>query len=100
MAFKISLYNSLSKATEPFSPLGGNCVRMYSCGPTVYNYAHIGNMRAFLFADFLQRVLRTVGGYDRKHLSCIFVSRSYAGMYLVYGGVLQGERGSKAGVYL
>ena len=43
---------------------------------------------------------RTVGGYDRKHLSCIFVSRSYAGMYLVYGGVLQGERGSKAGVYL
>ena len=37
---------------------------------------------------------------DRKHLSCIFVSRSYAGMYLVYGGVLQGERGSKAGVYL
>lgn len=39
---------------------------MYSCGPTVYNYAHIGNMRAFLFADFLQRVLRTVGGYDMK----------------------------------
>ena len=35
-----------------------------------------------------------------NHLSCIFVSRSYAGMYLVYGGVLQGERGSKAGVYL
>ena len=61
---QIKLYNSLSKQVEDFQPLEGNKVRMYSCGPTVYNYAHIGNMRAFLFADLLQRVLRTVGGYE------------------------------------
>ncbi|MBM2815815.1 MAG: cysS [Ignavibacteria bacterium] len=61
---KISLYNSLSKKIESFNPLLGNQVRMYSCGPTVYNYAHIGNMRAFLFADLLQRVLRVVGNYS------------------------------------
>ncbi len=60
----IHLYNSLEKKVAPFAPLQGNTVRMYSCGPTVYNYAHIGNMRAFLFADLLQRALRVVGGYD------------------------------------
>jgi cysteinyl-tRNA synthetase len=63
---QIYLYNSLTKTIEPFKPLEANTVRMYSCGPTVYNYAHIGNMRAFLFADLLQRVLRTIGGYDVK----------------------------------
>ena len=63
---QINLYNSLSKKISPFTPLQENSVRMYSCGPTVYNYAHIGNMRAFLFADLLQRVMRIVGGYDVK----------------------------------
>jgi cysteinyl-tRNA synthetase len=63
---KIKLYNSLTHQTGEFNPIKGNEVRMYSCGPTVYNYAHIGNMRAFLFADLLQRVLRIVGGYDLK----------------------------------
>ncbi len=58
---QIYLYNSLSRTIEEFKPIKDNLVRMYSCGPTVYNYAHIGNMRAFLFADLLQRVLRTVG---------------------------------------
>lgn len=63
---EIKLNNSLSKTTEIFTPLQANTVRMYSCGPTVYNYAHIGNMRAFLFADLLQRVMRVVGGYEVK----------------------------------
>ncbi|OGU11097.1 MAG: cysteine--tRNA ligase [Ignavibacteria bacterium GWB2_35_12] len=63
---QIYLYNSLTKTIEPFKPLEGNTVRMYSCGPTVYNFAHIGNMRAFLFADLLQRVLRTIGAYNVK----------------------------------
>ena len=63
---QINLYNSLTKTIELFKPIEGNTVRMYSCGPTVYNYAHIGNMRAFLFADLLQRVLKTIGGYDVK----------------------------------
>ncbi|MFN3305726.1 MAG: cysteine--tRNA ligase [Candidatus Kapaibacteriota bacterium] len=63
MAYQIYLFNSLTRKIEKFTPLEGKTVRMYSCGPTVYNYAHIGNMRSFLFADLLQRVLRVVGGY-------------------------------------
>ena len=58
---QIYLHNSLTRRTEAFNPLKENEVRVYSCGPTVYNYAHIGNMRAFLFADLLQRVLKVVG---------------------------------------
>ena len=61
---QIKLYNSLTRKKENFKPLDSNKVRMYTCGPTVYNYAHIGNMRAFIFADLLQRVLKTVGEYD------------------------------------
>ncbi|MBL8005871.1 MAG: cysteine--tRNA ligase [Candidatus Kapabacteria bacterium] len=60
---KIQLYNTLSKSIESFSPLNEQ-VGMYSCGPTVYNYVHIGNLRSFLFADTMQRVLKTVGNYD------------------------------------
>ncbi len=61
---KVTVFNSLSKQLEEFVPVNGNDVKMYSCGPTVYNYAHIGNMRSFLFADLVQRVLRVVGKYD------------------------------------
>lgn len=60
---QLHLYNTLTRSNQPFSPLKPDVVRMYSCGPTVYNYAHIGNMRAFLFPDLLQRVLRVVCGY-------------------------------------
>ena len=60
----LRLYNTLTKTTEPFAPIDGRTARMYSCGPTVYNFAHIGNLRAFIFTDVLQRTLRTVGGYD------------------------------------
>lgn len=63
---QVKLYNSLNRQIENFKPIEGNLVRMYSCGPTVYNYAHIGNMRAFVFADLLQRVLRIVGNHDLK----------------------------------
>ncbi len=60
----MKLFNSLSRKTEDFAPINGREARIYSCGPTVYNFAHIGNMRAFLFADILQRVIRIVGGYE------------------------------------
>lgn len=63
---KISLYNSLERNIVPFEPVESGKVKIYSCGPTVYNYAHIGNMRAFLFADLLQRVMRVVGEYEVK----------------------------------
>ncbi|MCO6465880.1 MAG: cysteine--tRNA ligase [Bradyrhizobiaceae bacterium] len=61
---QIRLFNTLTRSIDEFSPAdGSNIVRMYSCGPTVYDAAHIGNMRAFLLADLVQRVMRTVGGY-------------------------------------
>ncbi|NBO69259.1 MAG: cysteine--tRNA ligase [Bacteroidetes bacterium] len=63
---KLSLYNTLTKTVEPFLPLKEGEVRMYSCGPTVYDYAHIGNLKAFLFPDILQRTLRIVCGYRVK----------------------------------
>lgn len=63
---KIKLYNSLSKKLEDFNPVDESEVKMYSCGPTIYDHAHIGNMRSFLFGDLLQRVIRVVGGYNLK----------------------------------
>jgi len=57
------LYNTLTRQKEEFVPLEGNKVRMYSCGPTVYNYAHIGNLRTYVFMDILRRTLK-YNGYD------------------------------------
>src|SRR6201999_744441 len=59
----IRFLNSLSRAVEPFQPLdpAGKVVKMYTCGPTVYSYAHIGNFRAYLFEDLLQRHLEARG---------------------------------------
>ncbi len=51
------LYNTLTRKKEQFSPIEPGKVRMYTCGPTVYNYAHIGNLRSYIFADVLRRVL-------------------------------------------
>lgn len=59
MHMNIKLYNTASRSIEDFVPIDENNVRVYSCGPTVYHYAHIGNMRAYVFADILQNVLRT-----------------------------------------
>ena len=56
------LHNSLTRATEPFAPIDPAHVRVYTCGPTVYDDQHIGNMRAFLFADTLVRTLRWKAG--------------------------------------
>ncbi|HEX4999808.1 MAG TPA: cysteine--tRNA ligase [Terriglobia bacterium] len=53
--------NTLSGAVEPFAPADGQTVRMYTCGPTVYDYAHIGNLRTYVFEDVLRRRLRSKG---------------------------------------
>ncbi|MSR76758.1 MAG: cysteine--tRNA ligase [Candidatus Omnitrophica bacterium] len=53
----IQFYNTLSGRSEPFEPLNPGEVRLYTCGPTVYDYAHIGNFRAFVFEDLLRRFL-------------------------------------------
>lgn len=63
----IKLYNTLSRSIETFTPLHKGCVSMYHCGPTVYDYAHIGNLRAYVFADILRRTLE-YGGYDIKQV--------------------------------
>jgi cysteinyl-tRNA synthetase len=57
----LRLYNTLTRSIEPFAPADGQTVRIYTCGPTVYNPAHIGNFRTFLFEDLLRRVLRLHG---------------------------------------
>ena len=63
----LTLYNSLSRTIEPFVPIDPADVRVYSCGPTVYHYAHIGNLRAYVFTDTLARVLRWKG-YPLTHI--------------------------------
>ena len=63
----IYFYNTLTKKKEKFIPLDNKEVRMYSCGPTVYYNAHIGNLRAYLFMDSLRRTLK-YNGYKLKHV--------------------------------
>ena len=63
----MNLYNTLTRKVEEFKPIDGKQVTIYSCGPTVYNYAHIGNLRAYLFMDTLRRTLK-YNGYSLKHV--------------------------------
>ena len=63
----LTLYNSLTRAPEQFVPIDPADVRVYSCGPTVYHYAHIGNLRAYVFTDTLSRVL-TWKGWPLTHV--------------------------------
>src|SRR5690348_10411726 len=63
----LRFYNTLTQQVEVFAPLHGNEVRMYTCGPTVYNFVHIGNLRTFAFQDVLRRWLRA-RGYQLNHV--------------------------------
>src|SRR5882757_5768521 len=63
----LRLYNTMSSQVEDFHPLHGNEVRMYACGPTVYDYGHIGNFRTFIAVDMLQRFLRQ-SGYKLRYV--------------------------------
>ena len=60
-AVNLYFYNTMSRQRELFEPLSTDAVRLYTCGPTVYNYAHIGNFRAYVFEDILRRVLQYAG---------------------------------------
>ena len=51
----------MTRAIEEFEPIDGTHVRLYTCGPTVYNYAHVGNFRAYVFEDLLRRALKYAG---------------------------------------
>ena len=63
----IFLYNTLSRSKKEFKPLHGDTIGLYTCGPTVYNHAHIGNLRTYIFEDVLKRVL-LYNGYRVKHV--------------------------------
>ncbi len=63
----VQLFNTMSRSIETFVPIKEEEVGLYTCGPTVYNYAHIGNLRTFLFEDLLKRVL-TVSGFTVNHV--------------------------------
>lgn len=63
----LHLYNTLIRAKEEFKPLKSPKVGLYTCGPTVYNYPHIGNYRAYIFGDILKRYLK-YSGYEVKHV--------------------------------
>ena len=65
----LRLYNTLTREQDEFTPLDpqGRLVRFYTCGPTVYDFAHVGNFRAFLNADVLRRTLELLG-YEVRHV--------------------------------
>src|SRR5262245_13139320 len=66
----LRLFNTLTRRVEVFEPLEPGRAGLYSCGLTVYNYAHIGNLRTYIFADLLRRVLEAEG-YDVHHVENI-----------------------------
>ena len=78
------LYNTLTRRVEPFAPADGETVRMYTCGPTVYNPAHLGNFRTFLFEDLMRRALKLRGqsanAATHADLALIWVNDSVARM--------------------
>src|SRR5579872_6396163 len=59
--YPFKLYNTESRQKEEIHPIDGRTIRMYTCGPTVYNYAHIGNFRTYVFEDLLRRSLQFFG---------------------------------------
>ena len=63
----MKIYNTLNRKKEEFKPVKSDRVNIYSCGPTVYNYAHIGNLRTYVFMDILRRVLKQEG-FKLKHV--------------------------------
>ena len=63
----LRFYNTLSQQVEDFAPASDNTVRMYTCGPTVYDFAHIGNFRSFTFVDLLRKCLR-LHGFQLQHV--------------------------------
>ena len=63
---EIYLYNTLTREKDLFKAIDEKELKIYSCGPTVYHYAHLGNLRAYVFADILNNTLREAG-YKIKH---------------------------------
>ncbi len=69
MKKQIKFFNTLTRQTQLFAPMNESEVGLYTCGPTVYSYAHIGNLRTYIFEDVLRRVLEK-SGFNVKHGIC------------------------------
>ena len=67
MENRLRIYNTLTRKVEPFIPNEEGKVAMYTCGPTVYHFAHIGNLRSYIMEDLLEKTLRYIG-YDVKRV--------------------------------
>lgn len=67
MTQQLQLFNTLTRSKEVFVPIQPGKVQIYTCGPTVYNYAHIGNLRSYLFPDLLKKLLQELG-YEVQHI--------------------------------
>src|SRR3954462_6020064 len=63
---QLSFFNTLTRKAGPFTPMRPGQAGLYTCGPTVYNYAHIGNLRTYIFEDILQRTLEYSGFTVRR----------------------------------
>ncbi len=63
----LKLYNTMGRTIQDFKPINESEVGLYGCGPTVYNYAHIGNLKTYVFEDLLRRTLEYLG-YNVKHV--------------------------------
>ncbi len=63
----LQLFNTLNRTLSPFYTIEPKKVGLYACGPTVYDYAHIGNLRTYIFVDILKRVLK-INGYEVNHV--------------------------------
>ena len=63
----ITFYNTLHRKKEEFKPINPGKIGLYTCGPTVYNYAHVGNFRAYMFEDLLRRFLE-FSGFEVHHI--------------------------------
>ena len=72
----LKLFDTYERAVRVFEPLNPGQVGVYACGPTVYNFAHIGNLRTYLFEDVLKRVL-LANGYDVNHIMNIMSNISF-----------------------
>ena len=64
---QVRLYNTLGREVQDFVPIQKDTVGMYACGPTVYDFAHLGNLRTYIFEDILRRVLE-FNGYTVRHV--------------------------------
>src|SRR4051812_42870374 len=63
----MKVYNTLGRALQDFKPLNESTVKLYTCGPTVYDYAHVGNLRAYVFNDTLRRAIE-LNGFKIRHV--------------------------------